>query len=612
MNTFTKPFSQLVEEVRAARENIPDIIMNDASNDLVVLLKDMYKAFHPRAYKPGTTHVYSNLTNRFGKYSNVKGCKEVMSLGQQAWVRQFLVRRFALFFATPLEEVLQTYQTVIGSTLGKDIGTEHIESLHSLGYVPLRVKAIKEGLMVPYGVPTMTIQNTVSGFGWLVNMLETCLSAEIWNVQTAATTAYAYKKNFLRATVQTGMDKEMVTFMGHDFSYRGCNTTPGAAASGFGHLTSFAGSDIIPAGLFAQRYYDASFGSELVMASVDATEHSVMCSYGNEGEIESIEHLMTDVSPEGILSIVSDTWDFWKVVSEYLPSLKDKIMERDGTLVIRPDSGDPVDILCGKNAGYQKVDPKYYEDEESWKASVAESLDEIFRNDLDSEDPHFSQTETFTGPYGTFKVTYEPELNRHDKTYYYVDNWKATVKYCDFECVEETVEDKGLIQCLWEIFGGTETEKGYKLLDSHIGAIYGDSITLERQEKILGRLIAKGFCPSNVLGIGSFTYQMVTRDTHGSAVKATAIRLNDGEWQGIFKQPKTDSSKNSAKGLMIVERNSNGDMIVRQGVTEEEERRGLLAVIFEDSVLYNQTNLNEIREEVDEQIDLELLDEGIL
>lgn len=550
-------------QVAQALATMPDIIKDDASFDLIILLKDMYKAFHAKAYKPGTTHVYANLTNRFGKYRNVPGDK-VMSVGQQAYVKQFLTRRFALFFATPKAEVLETYQTVIGSTLGVPVGSvdvSHIAALHDLGYVPLRIKAIKEGIMVPYGVPTMTAQNTVSGFGWLVNMLETLKSSEIWNVQTAATTAYQYKKNFLQAAIQTGMDKSMIPFLGHDFSYRGDNTTLGAAASGFGHLTCFYGSDTIPAGLFAQRYYNVSFASgDPIMASVNATEHSVMCSYGNEGEMDSIEHLMTNVSPTGILSIVCDTWDFWQVVTEYMPALKDKIMERDGTLVIRPDSGDPVEIICGVKVANEGT-PVH-------GCGAVRRGDKIYRvNVLNDDADNFS--------------------------------WILGDVVTEAEC-------KGLVQCLWEIFGGTVTPAGFCLLDSHIGAIYGDSITLERQKQIIKRLIAKGFCPSVVLGIGSFTYQYVTRDTHGSAVKATAIRVDDGPWEGIFKQPKTDSSKNSAKGLMLVDYNDEGEMVVHQGVTADEESVGELQVIFEDSVEYNETSLPQIRLIVDDQIYQEL------
>lgn len=202
----------------------------------------------------------------------------------------------------------------------------------------------------------------------------------------------------------------------------------------------------------------AKIDKEFVFCSVDATEHSVMCSYGTEGELESLKHLMTNVTPKGIISIVSDTWDFWKLVTEYVPALKDTIMNREGTVVIRPDSGDPVKIVCG--------------------------------------DPN-AQTEH---------------------------------------------EQKGLIECLWGTFGGTEVEwngKQYKLLDNHIGAIYGDSITLDRQKQIHVQLMTKGFVPSVVLGIGSFTYQYVTRDTRSQPQETmhypVTIERDGDSWMARFQ-----------------------------------------------------------------------------
>ena len=161
-------------------------------------------------------------------------------------------------------------------------------------------------------------------------------------------------------------------------------------------------------------------------------------------------------------------------------------------------------------------------------------------------------------------------------------------------------EVKGLIECLWDIFGGTTTPKGYKLLDEHIGAIYGDAITLTRQRQILQRLMDKGFASKVVLGIGSYSYQYVTRDTHGSAVKATSV-VKAGERLAIFKDPKTDAKKKSAKGLLKIER-VNGELTLFDDVTEQEEAQGLLEVVFQDGKLVKETTLNEIRECINQQI----------
>jgi nicotinamide phosphoribosyltransferase len=194
-----------------------------------------------------------------------------------------------------------------------------------------------------------------------------------------------------------------------------------------------------------------------------------MCSGSKDGEIETFKRLITGVYPKGIVSIVSDTWDLWKVCTEYLSELKDIILARDGKVVIRPDSGDPVEIICGNPNG-------------------------------------------------------------------------ATEN-----------ERKGVVELLWDVFGGTETEKGYKLLDSHIG----DSITRQRATEICQRLMDKGFASQVVFGIGSFTYQYNTRDTFGIAMKATYIEIGD-EAREIFKKPITDDgTKISATGLLCVVKENN-------------------------------------------------------
>jgi nicotinamide phosphoribosyltransferase len=159
-------------------------------------------------------------------------------------------------------------------------------------------------------------------------------------------------------------------------------------------------------------------------------------------------------------------------------------------------------------------------------------------------------------------------------------------------------ELKGVIELLWDVFGGTVNEQGYKVLDPHIGAIYGDSITIERADEICRRLEAKGFASTNVvLGIGSFTYQYNTRDTFGFAMKATYVEV-DGEGREIFKDPITDDgTKKSATGLLKVVKTENGYVLVDK-VSSEDERDGELQTIYEDGKFYNQTTLAEIRKKL--------------
>lgn len=523
------------------------------------LHKDSYKIFHPAAYAPGTTHVYSNYTPRHGKHSNVN-LGGIIFAGLQAWLKK-VTKEWQEFFDAPEDKAVGRYKRVVEALLGHEVDVNHIKELHDLGYLPIKVKAIEEGVLVPYGVPAFTIENTVSGFGWVTNMLETDASAHIWPVCTSATTAFAYRKRFEQ--VPELKEIGIIPILGHDFSYRGMFGREAAEMSGFGHLLSFQGSDNIVAGLFAEKYYLADIEQPGVYSSVNATEHSVMCSYGMEGELESLRHLMTNVVPSGILSVVSDSYDFWGIVTQALPLLKEEIMARDGTVVIRPDSGDPVKVLTG-----YKV-TQIPEEEKDLDKSVMEAVTQGFE-----------------------------AIQNENGDIFVIDAKNKTLEYISI------AEAKGLVECLGDIFGTTETASGLKLLDQHIGAIYGDSITLQRQNEIIERLLEKGYVPSVVLGIGSFSYQYVTRDTHGTAVKATAIRKEDSEWIPIFKDPKTDSSKKSAKGLLMVLKDQEGSLTLVDNVTKEMEDSSLnqLKEVYLDGNLELELSLDDIRCTVENQL----------
>jgi nicotinamide phosphoribosyltransferase len=281
-------------------------------------------------------------------------------------------------------------------------------------------------------------------------------------------------------------------------------------------------------------FYDEK---DVCINSVIASEHAIMCSLtgffiktkdgswdkiGNF-EVETFRYLLKTF-PTGILSLVSDTWDLWRVITEYCQILKEEILARDGKLVIRPDSGDPVDIICGDNSN------------------------------------------------------------------------------------DKSPQSKGVIELLWDIFGGTTTSTGYKKLDSHIGAIYGDSINYKRAESIYERLSSKGFATTNiVLGVGSFSLQMVTRDTHGMAQKATYIEIDvNGDVEGIniFKDPITDDgTKKSATGLIKVIK-SDGEFILKDKCTWDEVNSddNELKVIFKDGKFYNETTLTIIRGKLEELV----------
>lgn len=474
-----------------------------------LLLTDFYKVGHPFQYPSNTTLVYSNLTPR---KSRLDGVDEMVFFGLQYFLKEYLVKQFnENFFSQPKEKVISDYKRRVVNSLGGHLPTyEHIEKLHDLGYLPVEIKALSEGSRVKMKVPVLTIKNTLHDFYWLTNFIESLMSAILWQPCTSATIAKEYKTILDRYAAETGMPKEFVQWQGHDFSFRGMSSLESAVLSGMGHLVYFTGTDTIPAIDALEHYYGANSDIELIGGSVPATEHSVMCSGEKDGELETFKRLITEIYPNGIVSIVSDTWDLWKVCTEYLTELKDVVLSRDGKVVIRPDSGDPVDIICGNHNG---------------------------------------KTEN---------------------------------------------ERKGVIELLWDVFGGTLTDKGYKLLDSHIGAIYGDSITRQRATEICQRLKDKGFASQVVFGIGSFTYQYNTRDTFGIAMKATYVEV-DGEGRNIFKNPVTDDgTKKSATGLLSVHKYDDGYRLLEQQ-SWESESNGELKTVFIDGKIVKEYTLSEIR-----------------
>jgi nicotinamide phosphoribosyltransferase len=475
---------------------------------------DCYKSGHYRQHPQGTEYIYSNWTCRSDKWAQTLSDfdHKVVFFGLQGIIIWLFMDLWTKeFFDKPKDVVVDYYKRRMDSSLGPGaVDVQHIADLHDLGYLPLKIKALPEGSRVDIRVPMFTIINTNPKFYWGTNYIETQLSSELWKSITSATTAYEYRRLFDLYADKTSIDKSFVPWQGHDFSFRGMSGITDASQSGAAHLLSFTGTDTISAIDYLENYYG---GEGLIGGSVPATEHSIICAGGCETEIETFRRLMEDVYPSGIVSIVSDTWDFWKVLTEFTVTLKDKILARNGKVVFRPDSGDPVKIIVG-----------------------------------------------------------DPEAPVGSPAY------------------------KGAVECLYEVFGGTITDTGYITLDSHVGLIYGDSISLERAQAILSGLEKKGFSSANIVfGIGSFTYQMVSRDTFGTAIKATWAQVN-GEAHDLFKDPKTDNGvKKSACGLIRVEY-ENGHYVLYDRQTIEQEESGLLETIFEDGKLMKFQTLEEIRE----------------
>lgn len=484
---------------------------------------DSYKLDHKRVHElaGNPTSLYSNWTNRG---SRIPGIDKVVHFGLQALLQQ-LTEVWKPFFEADEDLVVDLYRERTANFLPADVPLDHIRELHRVGYLPLEFRAVPEGTRVPLRVPTFTIENTKPEFFWLTNYLETIISATYWQPSTAATIAKAVREELDIAAETTGTAPEVVNFQGHDFSFRGMQGAASAAASGAAHLLSFNGTD----SLVSLDYIDHFYGGEYLAASVPATEHSVMCAGAAVlGEKELFGKII-DLYPTGIHSVVSDTFDLWEVITSFLPAYKDKIMARDGRLVVRPDSGDPVEILTGT------ID-----------ARTPEGLAEY--------------------------------------------NHKAAAGTL-------TVEEAGVIQLLWENFGGSINTKGFRELDPHVGVIYGDSMTLQRIHDVWVRLMARGFASGNfVAGLGSYSYSYVSRDTFMSAIKATWTEV-DGESYDLQKDPITDNgTKKSAKGRLAVLRDEAGELYLVEQATPEQEEASELKPIWRDGEFIRHQTFQEVRD----------------
>lgn len=482
-----------------------------------LLLLDYYKTTHHEQYPSGLTKLVSYLTPRM---SRIGGQDKLVMFSLQAFLKTYLVDYFnKYFFNRSCEEVAAEYQRVLDSTLGVgtyDLGK--IIDLHKLGYLPLEIKAIPEGTRVPIKVPMIEISNTHPDFAWLVNTIESLMSAELWHPMISANVGYWYREIVNRAYDISVDDNVPRSRALGDFSFRGQESLQSAVKSSAGFCLSFLNTATVPTIPYLEKMYNCDCTKGPVAYGAISTEHSVMCSnYAIDGdEISFVRRLLTEIYPNHNFSMVSDSYDYWHLVDEILPQLKDEIMNHNGCLLVRGDSGDPVEIVT--------------------------------------------------------------------KTVFH----------------------------LWDIFGGTVNSKGYKVLDPHVKALYGDSITVNRCAEIYRRLIEAGFACNNVsLGVGSFSMQCIetvndkdetilnpfTRDTFGIAVKATYGEVN-GKGFEIFKNPKTDTGrfKKSQRGVCRVYHDTDGQIVYEDGLTPATvSGENMLETVFRDGAITKEYTLSEIR-----------------
>ena len=478
-----------------------------------LLLIDFYKSTHHEQYPKGLTRMVSYYTPRM---SRLKDTDRVTLFGLQAFIKEYLIDGFnEAFFNRNEDEVVTEYERILDATLGKGAyESNKIRSLHKLGYLPLKIQAVPEGTRTNIGTPQIEISNTHPEFVWLVNTIETMLSCTMWHTQVCAEVGYRYRQIVDKYKNITCDDNVSSSRLLGDFSMRGQQSVESAIKSSAAWTLSFLNTATVPAILWLEKYYNCDCTKDQVAYGAISTEHSVMCSNTavDGDEITHIRRLLTEVYPNHNFSMVSDSYDYWNLVKVLLPQLKDEIMNHNGCIAIRGDSGDPVQV------------------------------------------------------------------------------------------VTQTVFE------LWNIFGGTVNNKGYKVLDPHVKAIYGDSITPQRCEAIYEILTNNGFAISNVsLGVGSFSmmcletytddsvqYNPYTRDTFGIAVKATYAEDKEGNPIMIFKNPKEASFKKSQKGCCVVYSDGRySDMLTAKEAWDNEDN--ILSCVFLDGKMTKEYTLNEVR-----------------
>lgn len=479
-----------------------------------MLLIDFYKAVHAEMLPKGITKSVSYFTPRM---SRVKRWNEVAMFGLQGFIKEYLVDYFDQNFFNLKDGAVASYKRIMDASLGENAyGLQKIADLYNLGYLPIEIKALPEGTLVPMHVPMFSIENTHKDFAWLPQALESLISAEMWHPMIAATVGHTYRQivnKFYEMTCDDDIPKSKALGA---FDFRGEECLQSAVKAGAGWCLSFLNTATVPTIPYLERNYNCDCTKEPVAFGSPSTEHSVMCSnYAIDGDEETlIKRLLTEIYPNTSFSAVLDSYDYWNIVENILPKLKNEIMNHNGCFLVRGDSGDCVDVV----------------------------------------------TRT------VFK--------------------------------------------LWEEFGGTTNSKGYKVLDPHVKAIYGDSITVQRCEQIYDILEKNGFAASNVaLGVGSFSFQCIeedgvlkpfTRDTFSSCIKATYCEI-DGKPYPIFKNPKDGGFKKSQRGLCHVYKESDGKLTFKDGYTSENlPMNNLLETVFRDGKLIKEQSLQEIRRVLNE------------
>lgn len=626
------------------------------------LLTDFYKLTHILQYRKELRQLTSYLTPRGSRLPNID---HVVMFGLQMYIKDYVVDNFNKnFFQRDFEECECEIREVLELGLGYDEELieptiHNLRALHWLGYLPVEINAVPEGTLVPMGVPCIEIKSTCPNYAWVGQALEASLSAAIWQPMVSATIAREYRKiarDAKNATVEPTIDER--TFM-CDFSMRGQESNESAVKASVAWLTSMWNSSTVAARKHIKDVYGIAKSpvnpvtkehrpqftwgvrdkmKNTIVRGLTSTEHSVMTSHAclDKGdEIPTFKYLF-DLYKNVSFAAVCDSYDFWNVLTNILPNNFMKEIDERGKrgvfIGVRHDSAEPVDALCGtvpvinedSNVNINELPDTLIDGETMYCINVP--VDDARRlNKTMSKDGIFDyngqvyQIMHFYGERPLFQFSARGAEGRLLKTWATDENnnaigW-AIVRNLNRS---RTWEEKGMVETMYEIFGGSVNSKGYKVLNPGIKAVYGDSITISRAKEIYKRLEAKGFAANNVsLGVGSFSFQALenedgtlspfTRDTFSVCVKCSHSKYCDenGEIQErfVYKDPKGWSSKKSTKGLCQIYFDENGELTYK----DEKYENDLIGVnsalipYFKDGKEYKQ-NFEEVRRTIDENL----------
>ena len=570
-----------------------------------LLLIDFYKACHAEQYPAGMTRIYSPGTPRM---SRLKDIDEVVYIGGQGFSKEILIKAFnEAFFSIPEDEVVRFYKRVMVNTLTKDESrADKIRALHRLGYLPIALYTVPEGTSTKIGVPQNVFVNTHPDFAWLTNTLETLYSTYIWHIQIAAEVGKRYRKIVDEYVEKTCDPDVRAARMLGDFSMRGQHCEVSAMKASAAWLCSFLNTATVPAIMWLEDNYNCNIETEEVGYGALSFEHSTVTSnYAIDGdEATNLKRALTEIYPNDNFSYLTDSYDHDNFLLNVVPACKDEILAHNGTILFRGDSGDPVEIIAGKKIYWLEdgeIDFSNENESYSWLRDFA------YDNEIDGDTTlYFHVDNKF------YEVKVYPDWCSErgawtDRDYYYVDSYSFKTKE-----IEPSLELLGMVWWLDQQFGHTINSKGYKVLNPHVKAIYGDSMTPSRVREAYERTTAQGYAINNIVfGVGSFSFMGIetidedgnvsygpyTRDTFGYAIKATYGEDKDGNPVMIYKQPKALAWKKSPKGCIIVA--PDGQSYTDGHTFEEAHGEGvenLLELVFKDGKMVKETSLKEIRE----------------